>query len=112
MTSETARPEGRLYLTDIPLDEAWSRFIDALETAGHWDPLPGEDVPVAEALGRVTAEPVWARVSSPAYHASAMDGYAVRAADTHGASETAPLRLTCVPRGGPLPGVPRPAAYV
>jgi len=104
--------EHRIYLHDIPLDEAWSRFIRALEGAGRWDPLPGEVVPVAEALGRVTAEPVWARVSSPGYHASAMDGYAVRAVDTYGASETAPVRLACVPRLGTLPDVPRPAAYV
>ena len=38
----------------------------------------------------MTAAPVWALRSSPAYDAAAMDGIAVRAADTFGATETAP----------------------
>ena len=39
-----------------------------------------ESIPLDEhALGRVTAEPIWAKISSPHYHASAMDGFAVRA---------------------------------
>src|SRR3990172_3877890 len=90
----------KVYLEDIPLDEAWRRFIAALESAGRWRPFDGEDVPVADALGRVTAEPIWARVSSPAYHAAAMDGYAVRSEDTIGATETAPVRLAIVDVGG------------
>ena len=44
-------------------------------------------------LGRVTAEPVWAPRSSPPFDAAAMDGIAVRAADTVGACETTPLLL-------------------
>ncbi|MGH9201320.1 MAG: molybdopterin-binding protein, partial [Vicinamibacterales bacterium] len=84
----------KVYLEDIPLDEAWRRFIAALEAADLWRPFDSEEVPVADALGRVTAEPIWARVSSPAYHAAAMDGYAVRSEDTVGAIETAPVRLT------------------
>ncbi|HKZ82904.1 MAG TPA: molybdopterin biosynthesis protein [Anaerolineae bacterium] len=83
----------KVYLEDIPLDEAWRRFIAALESASLWRPLDGEEIPVADALGRVTAEPIWARVSSPAYHAAAMDGYAVRSEDTIVATETAPVRL-------------------
>ena len=67
-----------VYLHDIPMDEAWAHFTSALEQAGLWSPFPGEEVPLAEARGRVTAEPVWAKVSAPHYHASAMDGYAVR----------------------------------
>jgi putative molybdopterin biosynthesis protein len=61
------------------------------------------------ALGRVTARPVWAALSSPGYHASAMDGYAVRSTDTLGATETAPVRLKLgeqaqyVDTGDPLP---------
>lgn len=83
----------KVYLEDIPLDEAWRRFIAALEAIDMWRPFDGEVVPIAEALGRVTAAPIWARVSSPGYHASAMDGYAVRSADTLGATETAPIQL-------------------
>ena len=99
----------QVYLEDIPLEEAVARWWAALEEAGATAPLPGEPVPVAEALGRVTAEAVWARLSSPHYHAAAMDGYAVRAEDTRGATETTPLRLRVgsqaipVDTGDPLP---------
>lgn len=97
------------YLSDIPLDEAQSRFRQALEVAGLWRPLESEHVPLDEALGRVTAEPVWAKISSPHYHASAMDGYALRAGDTEGASDRAPVDLRVdaqaiyVDTGDPLP---------
>jgi putative molybdopterin biosynthesis protein len=98
-----------IYLDDIPLDEAWRRFAAALRRAGRWEPLEGEDLAVAEALGRVTATAVWAGVCSPAYHASAMDGYAVRALDTTEASQTSPVELAVGPQaqyvdtGDPLP---------
>ena len=62
----------KVYLEDIPLDETWRRFIAAMESAGTWEPFRGEDVPLDESLGRVTARPVWAALSSPGYHASAM----------------------------------------
>jgi len=99
----------RIYLEDIPLEEALARWWAAMEEATAADPLPGELVPAADALGRVTAEPVWARLSSPHYHAAAMDGYAVQAEETHGATETSPLRLQvgsqaiAVDTGDPLP---------
>ena len=92
------------YLENIPLDEAWSSLISALENVGAWAALPGENVPLDEALGRVTAKPVWAELSSPGYHASAMDGYAVASVDTIGATETTPKRLATGPNG--------PATYV
>ena len=85
-----------IYLEDVPLDEAWSTFTAALESEDLWRSLPAETISVAEANGRVTAAAVWARISSPHYHASAMDGYAVRAQDTHGATETRPLRLPLI----------------
>ncbi len=102
----------KVYLQDIPLDEAWCRFDAALAAAGLEGPFPSETIPLAQALGRVTAAPVWARTSSPHYHASAMDGYAVRARDTEGATETAPLRLTLVEPGTNQPDVDRPAQAV
>ncbi len=102
----------RVYLQDIALDEAWQRFNQALTDAGLNAPFPGERVPVTAAVGRVTAAPIWARLSSPHYHASAMDGYAVRAADTRGATETSPLRLNLVEPGLKEPSVPRPAQPV
>jgi len=54
---------------------------------------PQETVPVTEAVGRVLAEAVVARLSSPNFHTAAMDGIAVKAASTFGVSETAPKAL-------------------
>ena len=82
----------KTYLEDIPLEEALTRFIAALQQAGL-KPLPAELVSVDQSGARVTAEPVWAKISSPHYHAAAMDGIAVSAGDTHGASKTEPKRL-------------------
>ena len=84
----------RVYLEDIPLDEARRRFDEALAVAGALGPIEAEQVPVGEALGRVTAAPVWAAISKPHYHGAAMDGAAVRADETLGASEATPIRLT------------------
>ena len=99
-----------VYLHDIPLDQAKARFNAALREAGLDGILGIEEIPLDEnALGRVLAEPVWARLSSPHYHASAMDGFAVRAKDTEGASLSAPVTLrygdqtTYVDTGDPLP---------
>ena len=87
-----------VYLHDIPLSEAKARFQSALEDAGRWQILGVDEIPLDEdALGRVLAEPVWAKISSPHYHASAMDGFAVRAADTYGAMPTAPATIPAVP---------------
>ncbi len=97
------------YLEDIPLDEALERWWRGLAEAGALEPLPGERVPLWEAVRRVTASPVWAKLSEPHYHASAVDGYAVRAEDTVGATETSPKRLRIGPdavyvdTGDPLP---------
>ncbi len=97
------------YLEDIPLDEALARWWHSLEAAGLGQPLGSETVALDAAAGRVTAAPVWAVVSSPHYHASAMDGYAVSTDRTRGASETRPIRLRVgqdafyVDTGDPLP---------
>ena len=66
--------ERQIYLEDIPLDDAWAAFRAALDAAGLWQPLDAEAVPLSEANGRVTAAAVWARLSSPHYHAAGMDG--------------------------------------
>jgi len=96
----------RIYQTNISLEEAskiWSEFINA------FNPLGAEEIPVADSLGRVTAEAVQAKISSPFFHASAMDGYAVRFIETFGASETNPIRLQLheqaipVNTGDPIP---------
>jgi putative molybdopterin biosynthesis protein len=102
-------PERNFYLEDIPLEEARARLQRALKSAGRTEPLSGKDIPLTEALNRVTAEPIKARLSSPHYHCAAMDGYAVWADNTLGATETQPLALdlqqTAFPinTGDPLP---------
>jgi putative molybdopterin biosynthesis protein len=102
-------PARKVYLEDLPLKEAQRRFEAALAAAGLPRRTEAVEVALAAALGRVTAAPVWARISSPHYHAAAMDGVAVRAADTNGASETSPVVLRIgeparwVDTGDPLP---------
>ncbi|MDD2904631.1 MAG: molybdopterin biosynthesis protein, partial [Syntrophales bacterium] len=59
--------------------------------------LPPEEIPTVAALGRVTAMPAIARWSSPAVHQAAMDGFAVAAAATFGATPEVP-RLLAVGR--------------
>lgn len=99
-----------VYLHDIPLSEAQARFRQALQSAGLWRLLGTEVLSLDEnAVGRVLAEPVWASLSSPHYHASAMDGFALRAEQTSGAMPTRPVSLRVdeeaayVDTGDPLP---------
>jgi putative molybdopterin biosynthesis protein len=77
------------FLEVLDRDEAerrWREVIDA-------DVLEAESVPLPEALGRVLAEDVRADVDVPGFDRSNMDGFAVRAEDTFGASEEVPQRL-------------------
>jgi putative molybdopterin biosynthesis protein len=84
-----------VYLHDIPLPQAQARLQQALQEAGLWRLRGVEIIPLDEnALGRVTTEPVWAKISSPHYHASAMDGFAVRAEGTSGAQPSTPVQLS------------------
>ncbi len=83
----------KVYLDDLPWEDALERFLEHLQEVGALQPGQPELLPSELALGRVTASPVYARISSPHYHASAMDGFAVQSADTFGASETSPRRL-------------------
>ncbi|MBN9259230.1 MULTISPECIES: gephyrin-like molybdotransferase Glp [unclassified Mesorhizobium] len=59
----------------VPVNEALERLLEGAT------PLAGENVPLLEAMERVLAEPVIALRTQPPFDASAMDGYAVRAAD-------------------------------
>ena len=110
--SHTAHGRHRRYfLMDIPLEEAKARWFGAMEEAGVLEPTSEELAPLGapDILGRITAGPVWAAVSSPHYDAAAMDGIAVRAADTVGATETRPVALRVGPQaawvdtGDPMP---------
>ena len=96
------------FLRDVPAARALDAWRAAREAAGCPARLPAHRVPLADAVGRVTAEPVWASRSSPPFDAAGMDGIAVRAADTLGASETTPVHLKpgsydVVDTGDPMP---------
>ncbi|MFN8643111.1 MAG: molybdopterin biosynthesis protein [Candidatus Binatia bacterium] len=94
------------YLNKTSLAEALRLFVE------EWTPPPRrpEVVAVEDSLGRVTAAAVFARLSVPHYHGAAMDGIAVRAEDTFGASEAQAVTLTPAPARGRQPQ--RPFAYV
>jgi putative molybdopterin biosynthesis protein len=79
-----------VYLRMKTLDEARRLFFGAFD----WqDRLESETLPVSDAVGRVLAAPVNARLSAPSYHGAAMDGIAVRATATYGASDQEPRVL-------------------
>jgi molybdopterin molybdotransferase/putative molybdopterin biosynthesis protein len=97
------------YIHDRPAAEALAAWQEACAVAGCPERLEAVRLPLDQAVGRVTAEPVWARTSSPPFDAAAMDGIAVHAADTVGAGETTPVRLDAgdfevVDTGDPIPG--------
>ena len=82
---------GFEYLTNIPLDKARADYLNLLQSHGYGPKT--EVIPVWEACGRVTAHAVYAHICAPHYAASAMDGVAVCAKDTFGATETTPITL-------------------
>jgi putative molybdopterin biosynthesis protein len=99
-----------VYLHDIPLPDAQQRLRAVLEADGLWGVLGTEQILLDEqACGRVLADAIWAKLSSPHYHASAMDGFAVQASSTNDAMPTAPVVLALgsqaiyVDTGDPLP---------
>ncbi len=95
-----------VYLQMKSLEEA-RRIV--LEAFGSNPVTATQRLNSPDAVGRVLAEPVVAQVSSPNYHASAMDGFAVKAETTFGAHDTKPRQLRLgqdaypVNTGHPLP---------
>ena len=82
---------GFEYLTNVPLEQARADYRKLLKEQGFGPRT--EVIPVYEACGRVTARAVYAHICAPHYAASAMDGVAVCARDTFGATETTPVTL-------------------
>lgn len=79
------------YLNNIPIEEALSIYLGEVKKAvGE---RKTEAVKTSEAFGRVLSKAVYAVICSPHYNASAMDGIAVKAADTESAFENEPLFL-------------------
>lgn len=94
------------YLTNAPLDQAVKDYLSRLIENGLQ--AKTETIPIHQACGRVTARAVYAHICAPHYHASAMDGIAIQAKDSFGASETTPVflpeeKFTVVDTGDPLP---------
>jgi putative molybdopterin biosynthesis protein len=97
--------DRRRYLRKTGLQACLAAWLEHPACAR---PLPEERVPTPRALGRVTAGPVYARRSVPSAHCAAMDGVAVCAEDTFGASEVSPRQLDAgqylvVDTGDPVP---------
>ena len=99
-----------IYLEDIPLKEAQNRLDQFLAETGLDGVLGEEEILLSEnAVGRIITRPIWAKICSPHYHASAMDGYAVRSGETNGAMPTSPVILVYgeqavyVDTGDPIP---------
>jgi molybdopterin molybdotransferase len=93
----------------IPVAEARARILSAFQA------LPAETVPLPDGLGRILAEPVVARLTQPPLDVSAMDGWAVRAADV--APDLVKLPATLreigrVPAGGRFEGTVGPGQCV
>ena len=89
------------FFNVLPPAQALKVLLDRLEPR----PVsPAVDVPITEALGRVTAQVTHATEDLPSFPRSTMDGYSLRAADTFGASEGTPAYFTIagdVPMGKP-----------
>lgn len=97
---------GFTYLTNVPLERAREEYLAMLRERGFAS--TGETIPVSGACGRITAQAVYARICAPHYAASAMDGVALRASDSFGATETTPVTLlpeqfTVLDTGDPIP---------
>jgi len=96
----------QVYLSMKSLEEAGSIFFSRF---GPDHKTGITRVKAEESDGRITAEPVFARRSAPSYHSSAMDGIAVKAEQTYGATERLPMTLALekdavwVNTGQPLP---------
>jgi putative molybdopterin biosynthesis protein len=74
----------KIYLKMKDPKEALEIFFEHFRP----EPIPdAEEVPVHDSPSRVTAEPVFAKISAPPFQSAAMDGVAVRAEDTYGATE-------------------------
>lgn len=94
------------YLNNTPLTDAKKAYLSHLEKRKFG--FSTEKLSSAEASGRILSKAVYAEICSPHYNASAMDGIAVKAADTYGASEAEPVILTkeqytVVDTGDPIP---------
>lgn len=81
--------DRNIYLKSTDLQEVEKVYFDLFNNKER----KTETIKVIESLNRITSSPVFAKISSPHYNASAMDGIVVRARDTFGADEAHPKKL-------------------
>ena len=79
------------YLTNVPLEQAKKDYLRALLEQGF--AARTERIRVQDSFGRITARAVYAHINAPHYACSAMDGIALWARDSFGATETTPVTL-------------------
>jgi putative molybdopterin biosynthesis protein len=98
--------DRKIYLSMKSVDEAKTLFFSQIA----FNQRTGvETIKTEEALDRVTAEPIFAKRSTPSFHSAAMDGIAVRAEQTYGTTEREPRTLKIgedalwINTGQPLP---------
>ncbi|RLG12178.1 molybdopterin biosynthesis protein [Candidatus Pacearchaeota archaeon] len=90
------------------LKETLNLLIDSFEKKVK-TPIESEIISVKDSLKRITAEPVFAKISSPYFYSSAMDGYAVKSEATFKATEKDPVLLKIgtqalwIETGDPMP---------
>lgn len=103
----------RVFLDMVTVAEAQHRVEARLETLLALESQQTtENLPPERALNRVTAEPVFAVQCNPHYCACAMDGFAVNAADTEGATESSPKQLAVPSQAHPVnTGEPLPEGF-
>ena len=94
------------YLTNVPIEQAKKDYLRTLAEQGFGARC--ERISVQDAFGRITARAVYAHINAPHYACSAMDGIALCAKDSFGATDTTPVTLnkgkfTVVDTGDPLP---------
>lgn len=94
------------YLTNIDLKQAQAEYAAVLQKNGFEGAV--ETISVTESCGRITSKAVYAKICAPHYHACAMDGIAVEAKNTFGATDTTPVHLRKnqyveIDTGDPLP---------
>jgi putative molybdopterin biosynthesis protein len=94
--------KGIHFLKTVSKAEAERIWHDALRLG----PLGSEDVPLAEAQGRVLGGDVLVPIDVPPFDRALVDGYAVRAADTYDANEDAPVSLELAAETAPAGAVP------
>lgn len=82
-----------IYVKNTPFNKSLELWFDALTKANFFEQKLSETIPVDDCLGRVTELPVFAKRSSPAHNAAAMDGIAVHFSSLASASEASPVTL-------------------